>query len=273
MDYALVKNQANQLMKGFKGHIYGFMVIAVIVQMVINSIVAFIAPDSVFLVAIVGIVAQAIIVPSIIGLVQCVVKAKVKGTYRYVMPGFWEFLSSLGILITNGIASQVIVMMMLIPVLIFGMLSMMILPTGAILILGMLMFVVIVMVTTFIYMQALLGICEIVNNGSFKNAVISSWGYLFNNFKFFFRASLIMLPIIILTVVILIGGIGAVVFSTLLGSTMSLMPIVILGVVMLGGIAVMVLGVVLTPKLFTVCYIGYSAIVAMDKKRVEELNL
>ena len=271
-----MKNQANQMLKGFRGHIYGFIVITMIVQIAINTIVAFIAPESVFLVTIVSMLTQGVIVPAIMGLVQCVIKAKVKGTYRYVMPDFWEFLSSVGILIINGIAAQAIVFMMMMPAVMIGLVGTMLLPISAIIILAIIIFTLIIIGTTFIYMQALLGICEIVKNGSFKNAVISSWGYLFKNFKFFFRASLIMLPITILTVVILVGAIWLVLFSILMGGTISTMPMVLISLVIFGGIAgiiVMVLGVILTPKLFAVCYIAHDAITAMEKKRFEELNL
>lgn len=272
MDYKLIRNEAKEAMKGFKGHFFGLLVTFLGIQIAINLAIGYILPDSIILPTIVGLLIQALVVPALIGIVQCAIKTKVKGTYSFVMPSFKNFLAVLGVLAINTIASQAILGMMLIPGIIGGAIAITFLPSGAILIIMILAFITIGLVTTFIYMQALLGVCEIVDGKSFVDAMSHSWSALFSNFKFFIRASLIMLPVVI-GVWVLIIGLFIMVFAVALVNFEVTSVVILMMVILAGLITLIVLGIILTLKLFSIIYIGYQKIKEKENIKYEEMNI
>ncbi|MGL4762070.1 MAG: hypothetical protein ACRCWG_11535 [Sarcina sp.] len=143
------------------------------------------------------------------------------------------------------------------------------LPTIMLVILGVIGFIILTMIATFIYMQAVLGVCEIVNNGKFKDAMTMSWSGLFKNIQFFVRTSLITFPV---TVVMTIGLVG--VFTGLF-LVMLVQPEIGMAMIIIMIIAILVaviLAMVLLPKLIGVCYMAYSIIDEEEKKKYEDLR-
>ena len=270
MNYKITKNKGREALKGFKGNIYGFLALALAIQFGIIIAVNMMLGVNTIVLAVVNVIASAIILPTTIIIVKFIIENKRKASYKDCVPDFKIILSSIGILTINKIVIQAVTGMVAIPIAIVGFFVLVYMPEGAAIIFALVVAIIIVVTSLFTYIQGLLGLCILVEGGSFKDAMTISWSVLFKNFKLFLRGSLIMLPVSILTGMLVVGMIIAMVF-------MMVDPIVgmlvLAGVVLIIGALTAVVGAGLLPKLLSIVYIAYMESKKDEKIMNQKMNL
>ncbi|MGL5066223.1 MAG: hypothetical protein ACRC6T_00140 [Sarcina sp.] len=269
MNYKIIKNQSKESLKGFKTNIFGFLALAMLINLPLTALISNFT-ESIILITMINLVAAAIILPTVIAIVKFIIENKKKASYKESMPSFKIILSSLGVLAINKVIVQAVLGMILIPVVIIGFFLLMFMPGWVILLFGLIVGISMVIVSLFIYTQGILGLCIIIDGGSFKLAMTESWNILFKNFKMFLRTATIMLPVSILQ--------GALIVGMIFGLVVTMLVDPILGVLLLGGLtliilmAILALGIGLLPKLVSIIYIAYMKTKESKEKHTESIN-
>ncbi|MGL4656737.1 MAG: hypothetical protein ACRCWM_12785 [Sarcina sp.] len=259
MDYISIRDEAKALMKGFKGHIYGFFFIFLAIQIAISAVIVMVLPDDVIITNILGLILQSVLYLGLFGLIQGVIRVRKKLTYKFVLPSFNQIISYIGIALINGAITTLILIVGILPMLVIcallSRISMIL-----VIILITIGCVILAATTIFIYLQQMIGVCKVVEGDTFKDAFFNSWKDLFGNAKYFMRVGMIMFPISLMAYGVLAGAIILIPLTIFFmgGAGVEGSVIFIGALILIFVLTMCVLGVVLLPKILSVIYLSCS---------------